>query len=53
MSTSQEKIALGDAADRERAVATFDRNIVVTAGAGTGKRPCSLTGSYAARNLTH
>ncbi|MBF8254339.1 MAG: hypothetical protein HW373_1034 [Deltaproteobacteria bacterium] len=37
MSASQEKIALGDAADRERAVATFDRNIAVTAGAGTGK----------------
>lgn len=37
MSASQEKIALGDAAERERAVATFDRNIVVTAGAGTGK----------------
>ncbi len=26
-----------DAAERERAVATFDRNLVVTAGAGTGK----------------
>ena len=37
MSASQENISLGDAADRERAVATFDRNIVVTAGAGTGK----------------
>jgi ATP-dependent helicase/nuclease subunit A len=29
--------ALGDFTDRERAVATFDRNIIVTAGAGTGK----------------
>ena len=37
MSASQERFELIDAADRERAVATFDRNIVVTAGAGTGK----------------
>ncbi|HKY09092.1 MAG TPA: UvrD-helicase domain-containing protein [Candidatus Binatia bacterium] len=35
MSTSP--IELGDAADRQIAVATFDRNLVVTAGAGTGK----------------
>jgi ATP-dependent helicase/nuclease subunit A len=28
---------LPDALDRQRAVATFDRNLVVTAGAGTGK----------------
>ncbi|MFQ5849035.1 MAG: UvrD-helicase domain-containing protein [Candidatus Binatia bacterium] len=28
---------LPDAPDRERAVTTFDRNVVVTAGAGTGK----------------
>jgi ATP-dependent helicase/nuclease subunit A len=28
---------LPDAFDRERAIATFDRNVVVTAGAGTGK----------------
>ncbi len=28
---------LSDAADRERAATTFDRNVVVTAGAGTGK----------------
>ena len=33
----QEAIVLEDALDRERAVGTFDRNIVVTAGAGTGK----------------
>ncbi len=37
MSARPKNIALGDASDRERAVATFDRNIVVTAGAGTGK----------------
>ncbi len=37
MSASQKTFSLGDAADRERAVATFDQNIVVTAGAGTGK----------------
>ena len=34
MSTSTE---LGDAADRTIAVTTFDRNLIVTAGAGTGK----------------
>src|SRR5262249_26911601 len=28
---------LPDAVDRERAASTFDRNVVVTAGAGTGK----------------
>ncbi len=37
MSTSQAQIKLTDAADRQAAVATFDRNLVVTAGAGTGK----------------
>ena len=35
MSKSQTKLA--DAGDRQAAVATFDRNLVVTAGAGTGK----------------
>ncbi|MGH7808963.1 MAG: UvrD-helicase domain-containing protein, partial [Candidatus Binatia bacterium] len=30
-------VALPDARDRELAVSTFDRNLVVTAGAGTGK----------------
>ena len=37
MSTNQAPIKLGDAGDRQAAVATFDRNLVVTAGAGTGK----------------
>ena len=37
MSGSPEKIALPDARDRQIAVGTFDRNLVVTAGAGTGK----------------
>ena len=37
MSESCNRIELLDAAERERAVSTFDRNIVVTAGAGTGK----------------
>jgi ATP-dependent helicase/nuclease subunit A len=37
MSTRPTPIKLGDAADRQAAVATFDRNLVVTAGAGTGK----------------
>jgi ATP-dependent helicase/nuclease subunit A len=37
MTTSPEKIALPDARDREVAIGTFDRNLVVTAGAGTGK----------------
>src|SRR5688572_32830051 len=30
-------IELSDAAERHRAIQTFDRNLVVTAGAGTGK----------------
>src|SRR6185503_347502 len=30
-------IELPDASDRQIAIATFDRNLVVTAGAGTGK----------------
>ena len=34
---SQTPNKLGDAGDRQIAVATFDRNLVVTAGAGTGK----------------
>jgi ATP-dependent helicase/nuclease subunit A len=37
MTSSAEKVALPDARDREVATATFDRNVVVTAGAGTGK----------------
>ena len=37
MNTSPTPIELGDAGDRQAAVATFDRNLVVTAGAGTGK----------------
>ena len=37
MSPSQNQTELADAAARECAVATFDRNLVVTAGAGTGK----------------
>ena len=37
MSTSPTPIKLGDAGDRRAAVTTFDRNLVVTAGAGTGK----------------
>ena len=37
MSASPIPINLGDAGDRQAAVATFDRNLVVTAGAGTGK----------------
>ena len=37
MSTSQTPTRLGDAGDRQAAVTTFDRNLVVTAGAGTGK----------------
>ena len=37
MTPNPEKIELADASDRERAVSTFDRNVVVTAGAGTGK----------------
>ncbi|HUF41323.1 MAG TPA: UvrD-helicase domain-containing protein [Verrucomicrobiae bacterium] len=37
MSAAEKKTELPDAAERERAVATFERNLVVTAGAGTGK----------------
>ena len=37
MSGNPEKIALPDTRDRQIAVGTFDHNLVVTAGAGTGK----------------
>ncbi|HXV49536.1 MAG TPA: UvrD-helicase domain-containing protein [Candidatus Binatia bacterium] len=37
MTTSAKHLSLPDARDREIAVGTFDRNLVVTAGAGTGK----------------
>ena len=37
MSAAQANIELPDARDRQVAIATFDRNLVVTAGAGTGK----------------
>ena len=37
MTADRNAIELIDAAERERAVAIFDRNLVVTAGAGTGK----------------
>jgi ATP-dependent helicase/nuclease subunit A len=37
MSASPAQTKLGDALDRQTAVATFDHNLVVTAGAGTGK----------------
>ena len=37
MSATQANIELPDAHDRQTAIATFDRNLVVTAGAGTGK----------------
>ncbi|MSP37914.1 MAG: hypothetical protein EXR70_05435 [Deltaproteobacteria bacterium] len=37
MSESPAKTSLPDARDRQIAVSTFDRNLVVTAGAGTGK----------------
>ncbi len=37
MSPNPTPTELGDEADRRAAVATFDRNLVVTAGAGTGK----------------
>ena len=37
MSPVTETFALPDAGDRQIAVSTFDRNLVVTAGAGTGK----------------
>ena len=37
MNATQSNIELADARDREIAIGTFDRNLVVTAGAGTGK----------------
>jgi ATP-dependent helicase/nuclease subunit A len=37
MTSGPDKMALLDARDREVATGTFDRNLVVTAGAGTGK----------------
>ena len=37
MSTPEMITELADGSERERAVGTFDRNLVVTAGAGTGK----------------
>ena len=37
MTATQSNIELPDARDRQVAVGTFDRNLVVTAGAGTGK----------------
>jgi ATP-dependent helicase/nuclease subunit A len=37
MTMSKSQIELTDAGDRQAAIATFDRNLVVTAGAGTGK----------------
>ncbi|MGE5216146.1 MAG: UvrD-helicase domain-containing protein, partial [Chloroflexota bacterium] len=37
MTADRNALELIDADERERAVATFDRNLVVTAGAGTGK----------------
>src|SRR5215472_14938397 len=37
MSSIPSATEFGDAADRRAAVTTFDRNVVVTAGAGTGK----------------
>src|SRR5439155_5059236 len=37
MSATQANIELPDVRDRQIAIATFDRNLVVTAGAGTGK----------------
>jgi ATP-dependent helicase/nuclease subunit A len=37
MSATPAPIKLGDAVDRQAAISTFDRNLVVTAGAGTGK----------------
>ena len=37
MSQATHTLALPDARDRQLAVGTFDRNLVVTAGAGTGK----------------
>ncbi|MET0583343.1 MAG: UvrD-helicase domain-containing protein [Candidatus Binatia bacterium] len=37
MTMSPSQIELADSGDRQTAIATFDRNLVVTAGAGTGK----------------
>jgi ATP-dependent helicase/nuclease subunit A len=37
MSAAEPRFELADQQDRERAVSTFDRSVVVTAGAGTGK----------------
>lgn len=37
MTTTIPPAQLPDASERERAATTFDRNVVVTAGAGTGK----------------
>src|SRR2546425_11901899 len=37
MNETQSNIELPDARDRQVAVVTFDRNLVVTSGAGTGK----------------
>jgi len=37
MSTNTAQTKLGDGVDRQAAVSTFDRSLVVTAGAGTGK----------------
>jgi ATP-dependent helicase/nuclease subunit A len=37
MTMSPSQIELADAGDRQVATASFDRNLVVTAGAGTGK----------------
>ena len=37
MSGVEQRFELADREDRERAVSTFDRSVVVTAGAGTGK----------------
>jgi ATP-dependent helicase/nuclease subunit A len=37
MTSTGAQTALPDATERERAATTFDRNVVVTAGAGTGK----------------
>jgi ATP-dependent helicase/nuclease subunit A len=37
MTMSPSQIELADSGDRRTAIATFDRNLVVTAGAGTGK----------------
>src|ERR1044071_4257835 len=37
MTMTPSQIELADSGDRETAIATLDRNLVVTAGAGTGK----------------